>query len=482
MDKKLKELRQKLGAAIDELEGLIGTDKFAAKETEIRAIEEQIAQAERALEMSARTARPVAATEPGQRSNSEVTVVLDPYFEASVQGGRQVRRVAPFEHYVRRARTLLRESGVEITQPDHAPFRSFGEQLIAVANAALSHGMRADARLVRAPTEMVRAPTGAAEIDPSAGGFLVQTDFSTAIFMRAYEMGEILSRVEKLSLSTGSNSIKIPGIDETSRVTGSRWGGVQSYWLGSGMQPAPSKPKFRLVELDLKKLISLMYTTDELMADAPVLTSIAGKAFSEELMFMTEDAIFEGTGSGQPLGIKNAACKVSVAKETGQAAKTIVYENALKMWSRCWARSRQNGIWTINQDCEPQLYAMSQVIGTAGVPVYLPANGISGIPTARCSVSRSSRSNTTIRSVPRATSLWSTTRNMCSPTRAAFRAPRPCTSRSSPTRWSSDSPTGSMASRSGMRRSPRSRDRTRFRRLSPWRAANPGQPSTPRAQ
>jgi HK97 family phage major capsid protein len=50
------------------------------------------------------------------------------------------------------------------------------------------------------------------------------------------------------------------------------------------------------------------------------------------------------------------------------------------MWSRMWARSRSNAIWTINQDCEPQLYAMSQVIGTAGVPVYLPANGISGRP------------------------------------------------------------------------------------------------------
>lgn len=97
-------------------------------------------------------------------------------------------------------------------------------------------------------------------------------------------------------------------------------------------------------------------------------------------MFMTEDAIFEGTGAGQPLGIKTAPCTIAVAKEVGQAAKTILYENVLKMWSRTWARSRRDAAWFINQDCEPQLYAMSQVIGTAGVPVYLPANGISGNP------------------------------------------------------------------------------------------------------
>jgi len=88
----------------------------------------------------------------------------------------------------------------------------------------------------------------------------------------------------------------------------------------------------------------------------------------------------KGDGGGKPLGIMNSPCLVTVPAEVGQASKTIVYENVLKMWSRCWARSRQNAVWTINQDNEPQLYAMSQVIGTAGVPVYLPANGISGRP------------------------------------------------------------------------------------------------------
>jgi HK97 family phage major capsid protein len=126
--------------------------------------------------------------------------------------------------------------------------------------------------------------------------------------------------------------------------------------------------------------MSLMYVTDELLADASVLTGIAGEAFSEEIMFMTEDGIFEGDGAGKPLGILNSNCLVTVSKETGQATQTIVYENVLKMWSRCWGRSRRDAIWTINQDNEPQLYAMSQVIGTAGVPVYLPANGISGSP------------------------------------------------------------------------------------------------------
>ena len=373
MDNKLNELRQARAKAIDELEALIGDkEKFEAKERDVAGFDQQIAQAERVLQLAASRARPHPENAAGNPSAAaQVPIVLDPYYESSISG-RQVRRVPPFEHYLRKARALLREGG-ETSWEGPGRFRSFGEQLVAVARYHMTHGADVDSRLVR-------APTGAGEIDPSAGGFLVQTDFATAVFMRSYDMGEILSRCEKFSLSTTANSIKIPGVDETSRATGSRWGGVQSFWVGEGTQPTGTKPKFRLIEYDLKKLMSLMWVTDELLADQSLLTSIAGKAFSEEIMFMTEDAVFEGTGAGQPLGIMNAPAMVTVATETGQATKTIVYENILKMWSRCWARSRQNAVWWINQDNEPQLYALSQVIGTAGVPVYLPANGLSGQP------------------------------------------------------------------------------------------------------
>jgi HK97 family phage major capsid protein len=379
MDKKLNELRSARGKACDELEALIGVDKakFEAKEAEIKKLDEDIAQCERAIALAASKAKPSEQNNPGTQATEDragAPIVVE--YETSYSG-RAVRKMPGFDHYLRAARAQLRDAGVSYLAPgQEKPFRSLGEQLIAVANYYI--GGRDAGRL---DPRLVRAPTGAGEIDPSGGGFLVQTDFSTAVFMRSYELGEILGRVDKLSLSTASNSIKIPGIDETSRVTGSRYGGVQSYWVGEGSNPAANtKPKFRLIELDLKKLISLMYVTDELLADQSVLTSIAGKAFSEELMFMTEDGIFEGDGAGKPLGIMNSPCLVTVPIEVGQVTKTIVYENVLKMWSRCWARSRQNAVWTINQDNEPQLYAMSQVIGTAGVPVYLPANGISGQP------------------------------------------------------------------------------------------------------
>lgn len=369
MDELLK-LRQALGKAVDELgtpEIINDEAKYNAKEAEITDLQGCIERLMKAQARSASLARPA-----GGNTGADVETAAPALATFSLDGiaTKSVRQTWTGAEYIDAVR---KASGFVPDQTKH--FGSFGEQLQAVARYAIS-GKDPHAKDDR----LIRAPTGAGEVDPSAGGFLVQTDFASAVFARAYDMGELLGRTQKLSLSTTANGIKIPGVDETSRATGSRWGGVQSYWVGEGSSVTATKPKFRLVELDLKKLMSNWYVSDELMADASVMNSIATQAFSEEIMFMTEDSIFRGTGAGMPAGFLNSNAKITVAKESGQTAKTIQYENVLKMWSRMWSRSRPNSVWLINQDCEPQLYSMAQVIGTAGVPVYLPANGISGSP------------------------------------------------------------------------------------------------------
>ncbi len=81
-----------------------------------------------------------------------------------------------------------------------------------------------------------------------------------------------------------------------------------------------------------------------------------------------------------PEGILNLDALVSVAKETDQAAKTILVENIVNMRARLWASGRTNSVWLINQDIEPQLHLMSLPVGTGGIPVYMPAGGLSGTP------------------------------------------------------------------------------------------------------
>lgn len=259
------------------------------------------------------------------------------------------------------------------------PFKSLGEQLIAVKEAEMP-GVGIDSRLL--DIQKVAKATGLSEGIASEGGFLVQTDFVAELYKRVYEIGAITSRCRRIPISAGSNSVKINAIDEVSRVTGSRWGGIRGYWGHEAGTKTASMPKFRQMELALNKLHVLVYATDELLQDAAALESIVSQGASEEIAFMSEDAIINGLGAGQPLGVLNAACLVSVAKETGQAAATIVAENVIKMWARFWARSRPNAVWLINQDCEPQLHQFSLAVGTGGQLVYMPPGGLSASPYA----------------------------------------------------------------------------------------------------
>ena len=165
-----------------------------------------------------------------------------------------------------------------------------------------------------------------------------------------------------------------------SRATGSRWRGVQGYWLAEAGAKTASHPTLRQMELKLKKMAALCYATDESLQDAPALEGLIRLAFSEEFAFMLDDAIFEGNGVGQPLGIMNSPALVTVAAEVGQPANTILFENIVNMYSRGYGRSRPNMVWLINQDIEPQLFAMSLAVGVGGIPVYLPANGLAGSP------------------------------------------------------------------------------------------------------
>jgi HK97 family phage major capsid protein len=256
----------------------------------------------------------------------------------------------------------------------NGPFASFGEQLVAVRNAGLPGG-QIDPRLYA-------AASGLNETTPSDGGFLLQQDFSTMLLDGMAATAILAPRCNRIPISVNSNGTVLPGVDEQSRVNGSRWGGVSSSWITEAGGITTSKPKFRKVELNLKKLVGACYATDELMQDVSALGTYIQQAFTDELSFMTDDAIMNGTGAGMPLGILKSGCLVSVDKESGQTAKTILLENVVGMYSRMPARNRRNAVWLINQDIEPQLFTMSLAVGTGGSAVFLPGGSVSSEPYA----------------------------------------------------------------------------------------------------
>jgi HK97 family phage major capsid protein len=307
---------------------------------------------------------------------NEIMDTVDEYRKIVSTQERQERIHAELEKPEGAPATKPRPQG---RQPEDRPkdrFNSFGEQMSAVMRAGVPGG-HTDPRLFRA------AASGLSESVPSDGGFLVQTDFSDELLKDVFETGILASKVRRIPISGKSNGLKINGVDETSRATGSRSGGIVGYWEDEAGEKTKSKPKFRKIELNLKKLIGLCYATDELLDDAAALEGVIRDGFRDEFGFLVDDAIFNGTGSGQPLGLLNGGSLVSVAKETGQSAATVVLENIVKMYSRRFASMTGNYAWYYNQNIEPQLFTMSLAVGVGGCPVYMPPGGLSDAPYGR---------------------------------------------------------------------------------------------------
>jgi HK97 family phage major capsid protein len=264
------------------------------------------------------------------------------------------------------------------------PFASFGDFLLAV-HAAGQPGANmsdVDPRLKKHDLRRkeVRAASGMNETVNTEGGFMVQQDVSTTLLERATFQSQVWSRTSRQPIGQNSNGLKLPYVDESSRATGSRWGGVRAYWLDEAQEKLPSKPTLGRLEMTLKKLAGLCYVTDELLEDAVALESFIDRAFTEEFAFVLDDAVIRGTGVGQPLGILNSPARVTVAKEAGQVASTINATNIIKMWARLSPRSRAQSVWLGNADIAVQIMNLQDANGN---PLYMPPGGLSEAPFAR---------------------------------------------------------------------------------------------------
>lgn len=220
--------------------------------------------------------------------------------------------------------------------------------------------------------------TGLQEDVDSEGGFLVPQTFSNELMRLTHESGLVASRCRVVPMTT--KRVTFPALDETSRADGSRWGGVRGYWEGEAASLTASRPKFKELSLDAKKVTALVYSTDELLEDATALSAFIRMVVPEELAFKLDDAIINGDGGGKPLGVVGANGTVDQAKETGQAAATILYENLINMYSRLLPRAISGAVWFANSDILPELMNLQLAVGTGGSAVWLPAGGAVGAP------------------------------------------------------------------------------------------------------
>ena len=246
-----------------------------------------------------------------------------------------------------------------------APGCHYGDDKLGKYNGAVARVMRGDDSITRA----VSTPDGMAENTAPDGGALIPPDFSNKVWERVYSADRPLSRCDTYTIS--GNTFTMPASAETSRVDGSRWGGVRGYWEGEAQQFTGSRPKYRDLNLKLKKLTVLIYATDELLEDAPVLEQRINKVAPQEIEFKITDALINGIGAGIPQGVLIDPGMITVAKDTGQASKTITYNNVVNMYKAVFADCRPRLCWFYNQEIENQLETLALPVGTGGIPMFV---------------------------------------------------------------------------------------------------------------
>lgn len=318
------------------------------------------ARASALLQMDASTGAPIAsATPPTAEEIAEATAInaqvrtLDARI-AAMEATRAMQRTAP----------AAREAIVATPRVEEDPRRGF-ESVGAFAQAVFQFGKpggRAtfDERLAATFNDPgipgsrfgAVAPTVIQQEGSSSDGFMVPPEYRPGIWRPAFETEDILSLVDPQP--TSSNSVQIVTDEATP------WGGlgITAYWLAEGAQKTPSKLITKGEIVKLHKLAALVYATDEVLQDAPVLTTRINEWAPMAIAWAAGEAVIRGTGVGQPLGWENAGCLVSQAKESSQAAKTILPENVFNMESRLLAGAGSRVGWLAHRETMPQLGMM----------------------------------------------------------------------------------------------------------------------------
>jgi len=211
---------------------------------------------------------------------------------------------------------------------------------------------------------------------PSDGGFLLPSEQTAEIHAISLENELILPRCTTIPML--QNERILPAM-EIGNHSSNVYGGFTASYKAEEASLSEANPKARAMKLSCKKLTGYLKFSNELLEDlgdgGQGITDICGKglAWYRDIAFLT------GSGAGEPLGILNSGCLVSVEKESGQSENTITYNNLTSMMSRMFAGSFKNSVWIAHQTTIPQLLQLSIAIGTGGsfIPVMTkgPAGG-----------------------------------------------------------------------------------------------------------
>lgn len=210
---------------------------------------------------------------------------------------------------------------------------------------------------------------------PSAGGFSVPEPLAAQWLDESIESEIIRPRATVWPMESASR--KVPGWDAADQTGGTLFGGFKMEFIAEEGTGNKQTGKLRMIQLTAHKGAIFCDISNELREDGQGFEAQLDRAVRTSIGYGMDNYFINGVGAGQPVGIRNATGKISVAKETSQQADTIVYANLCKMFARMYPAGRQRAIWLANDTTIVSLLSLSIAVGTGGshIPVMTESNG-----------------------------------------------------------------------------------------------------------
>lgn len=249
----------------------------------------------------------------------------------------------------------------EADKDQHDTFKTFGEYLAAIAKIR-QFGIP-DNRLIfktskgeiTKPGVDARGKATLVEGTDSAGGFLVPQEFRSDLQAIGLEQA-VTRNANPFVVPMRSDTLTYPIVNDASHAS-SVHGGVIAYWAKEGATLTESEPTFGQIMLTANKLTGYTKVSDELLADSAIqLEPWLKRQFGEAWAWFEDLAFLRGTGSGQPLGITNAACTLSL---TRQDTDNVLLKDIYNLYSRMLPGSRDRAVWVLNHEVLPELLFMN---------------------------------------------------------------------------------------------------------------------------
>jgi len=207
---------------------------------------------------------------------------------------------------VRGKPAAMLSSGIDVQECNHKVFEGYEHAGVATPfskQAGMNEGVLAD------------------------GGALVPVEFFATVIEFATMQSEILSKVWRIPMTT--NLLRIPRLVQ---AAGTYFGGITLYSPGEGELKESTKPELERLTFEAKKLIGLIYLTDELIADSMInVVNYVTGLFTRAFQYDVERRVIQGLGTaagGPCLGIINDPAINIVARQT---AGTIGYLDVVNL-------------------------------------------------------------------------------------------------------------------------------------------------------